>query len=52
VITLRELAEDWIQARAALKSQLKRLEENPVVPQAGLSEDDRKAIAARIYPNA
>ena len=63
MLTLRELAEDWIQGRAALKLQLKRLEE--VSTQAELSVDSRKAIATRIkaiimeydgllraYPNA
>ena len=46
--TLKDLAEDWIKARAALKQQLKMLENDSVYPQAGLSEDARKTIAARI----
>jgi hypothetical protein len=48
MVTLKDLAEDWITARAALKQQLKVLESNPISPQAGLSEDARMAIAARI----
>jgi hypothetical protein len=65
MVTIRELAEDWIQGRSALKRQLKLLEEDSVFPQSGLSEDARKAISLRLkiaisefdgllkeYPNA
>ena len=48
MVTLKDLAEDWIKARAALKQQLKMLETDPVFPQAELSDDARKAIASRI----
>ena len=47
-MTLTELAEDWIQARTALKRQLKLLNDDPVFPKAGLSDDARKAIAAHM----
>ncbi|HYB09983.1 MAG TPA: hypothetical protein VEJ16_09955 [Alphaproteobacteria bacterium] len=65
MVTLQELAADWVQARAALKRQIKALEADPVLPHAGLSEEARKAIVARLkraigeydallkeYPNA
>ena len=48
MVTLKDLAEDWIKARTVLKQQIKLLESYAVFPQAGLSEDVRKAVAARI----
>ena len=48
MVTLKDLAEDWIMARAALKQQIKMLESDAAFPQAELSEDVRNAIAARI----
>jgi len=47
MVTLRDLAVDWIKVRSALKQQLKKLEGDSA-SQVGLSEDARKAIAARI----
>ena len=47
-MTLKDLAEDWIKARAILKQQIKMLESDPVFPQAELSEEARKAIANRL----
>ena len=49
MVTLKDLAEDWIKARTALKQQIKMLESDLVSSQAGLSEDVRSAIAARIH---
>jgi hypothetical protein len=49
MVTLKDLAEDWIKVRTALKQQIKLLESDVVFPQAGLSEDVRKAVAARIH---
>ena len=49
MVTLKDLAEDWIKARAALKKQIKMLESNAAFPQAELPEDVRNAITARIY---
>jgi hypothetical protein len=49
MVTLKDLAEDWIKARTVLKQQIKLLETTPGFPQAGLSEDVRKAVAARIH---
>ena len=49
MVTLKDLAEDWIEARAALKQHIKMLESDLVSSQAGLSEDVRSAIAARIH---
>lgn len=46
--TLKELTEDWIQARSALKRQLKLLEGDPALPQVGLTAQARKAIALRL----
>jgi hypothetical protein len=48
MVTLKDLAEDWIKARAALKQQIKMLESDAAFPQAELSEDVRNAITARI----
>ena len=48
MVMLKELTADWVQARAALKRQVKMLETDPVVTRAGLSEDARKAIALRL----
>jgi hypothetical protein len=48
MVMLKDLAEDWIKARAALKQQIKMLESDAACPQAELSEDVRNAIAARI----
>jgi len=49
MVTLKDLAEDWIKARAALRQHIKMLESDLVSSQAGLSEDVRSAIAARIH---
>jgi hypothetical protein len=49
MVTLKDLADDWIKARTVLKQQIKMLESDLVSSQAGLSEDVRKAIAARIH---
>jgi hypothetical protein len=49
MMTLKDLAEDWIEARAALKQHIKMLESDLVSSQAGLSEDIRKAVATRIH---
>jgi hypothetical protein len=38
-VTLKDLAKDWIKARAALKQQIKMLENDAAFPQAELSED-------------
>jgi hypothetical protein len=46
MVTLKDLAEDWIKARAALKQQIKMLESDATFPQTALSEDVRKAITA------
>ena len=48
MVTLKDLEEDWIKARAALKQQIKMLESDATFPQTALSEDVRKAITARI----
>jgi len=48
VVTIKDLIEDWIQARAALRQQVKKLETDLVFPQAGLAEHERRAIAARL----
>ena len=48
MVTLKDLAEDWIKARSALKQQMKMLESDPIYPQAGLSEDARTAIGRHI----
>jgi hypothetical protein len=48
MVTLKDLAEDWIKARAALKKQIKMLESDAAFPQAELPEDVRNAITARI----
>jgi hypothetical protein len=47
-VTLKDLAEDWIKARAALKQQIKMLESDPVFPQAEISKDVRDAITVRV----
>ena len=65
MVTLKDLHEDWIQARTALKRQLKLLETEQIFRGSELSEDVRKAIAVRLknavaeydallkeYPNA
>ena len=49
MVTLKDLAEDWIKVRTALKQQIKLLENDLVSSQAGLSEDVRKTVAARIH---
>ena len=49
MVTLKDLAEDWIKARTAFKQQIKMLESDLVSSQAGLSEDVRKTVAARIH---
>ena len=46
--TLKDLAEDWIKARSALKQQIKLLESDPAFPQLGLSEEARDAIALHL----
>lgn len=47
-MTLKDLAEDWIKARSALKQQIKMLEADPIYPQAGLSVDARTAIVRHV----
>ena len=49
MVIIKDLVEDWIEARAALKQHIKMLEGDLVSSQAGLSEDVRSAISARIY---
>ena len=48
MVTLKDLAEDWIKARSALKQQIKLLESDPVFPQLGLPEKARDAIVLRL----
>jgi len=48
-VTLKDLAEDWIKARTSLKQHVRILESDLVSSHAGLSEDVRKAVAARIH---
>ena len=48
VVTIKDLIEDWIQARAALRQQVKKLETDLVFPQAGLADDERRSITARL----
>jgi hypothetical protein len=48
MVTLKDLAEDWIKARSVLKQQIKMLGSDSVFPQTELSKDVRDAITARI----
>ena len=48
VVTIKDLIEDWILARAALRQQVKKLETDLALPQAGLAEDERRAITVRL----
>ena len=48
MVTLKDLAEDWITARSALKRQIKMLEDDPAYPQAGLSDNARNAVVIHI----
>jgi hypothetical protein len=48
MVILKDLEEDWITARSVLKQQIKMLEDDPTYPQAGLSDDVRKAIVTHI----
>lgn len=48
MVTIKDLAVDWIQARASLRQQIKRIETDPVFPQAGLSADDRRIVVGHL----
>ncbi|MGO9847106.1 MAG: hypothetical protein ACLPKT_11025, partial [Methylocella sp.] len=45
---MNDLAGGWGQARAALQQQLDMLEADPVDPQFGLNEHERKAIVLHL----
>jgi hypothetical protein len=49
MVTLKDLAEDWIKARTALKQQIRMLESDLAFPQSGLSKEVRTAIAVRVH---
>jgi hypothetical protein len=48
MVTIKDLAVDWIQTRAALRQQIKKIETDPIFPQAGLSDDDRRAVVGHL----
>lgn len=48
MVTMNDLAGGWGQARAALQQQLDMLEADPVDPQFGLNEHERKAIVLHL----
>jgi hypothetical protein len=46
MVTIKDLAVDWIQTRSTLRQQIRKIETDPA--QAGLPDDERRVIVGHL----
>jgi hypothetical protein len=48
MVTIKDLAVDWIQTRSALRQQIRKIETDPAFPETGLPDDERRTIVGHL----